>query len=110
MRDVIERHTQLQQTQKKAAKAAAVSNPDADEPPAPEPSSDPAPKKPASFELVAEPQGYNPFAPLDNINHLIWEQIRAGDILSESWSSSVDIGSGALTMTFTLPLMSAKEE
>lgn len=109
MRDVIDRHARLQQA-KKSRKAAAVSSPEADEPPAPEPPSDPMPKNPASFELVAELQGYNPFALLDNINHLIWDQVRAGTLTPESWSSSVDIGSGALTMTFTLPLMSTKEE
>lgn len=109
MRDVIDRHARLQQA-KKSRKASPASKPEEDEPPAPEPPSNPSPKKPASFELVAELQGYNPFALLDNINHLIWEQVRAGALTPESRSSSVDIGSGALTMTFTLPLMSTKEE
>lgn len=103
MRDVIDRHARLQQA-KKGRKTAPASKPEEDEPPAPEPPSDPSPKKPASFELTAELQGYNPFALLDNINHLIWEQVRAGALTPESWSSSVDIADGALTMTFTLPV------
>lgn len=107
MRDIIDRHAKLQRA-KKSRKVTAVSNPDTDEPPAPEPSSNLPPKKPASFELAAELQEYNPFALLDNINHLIWDQVRAGDILPERWSSSVDISDGELTMKFTLP--TEKEE
>lgn len=102
MQDVIDRHARLLQA-KKSHKAGAVSNPETDESLAPESSSDSA-----SFELVAEFQQYNPFALLDNINHLIWEQVRAGNLPSKSWSSSVDIADGALTMTFTLP--TAREE